>query len=53
MRLTGNRWGADFLTGVAIHFVFKGIDELRTGKKTAYRGQYSFDMNGNEITKRI
>ena len=33
MRLTGNRWGADFLTGVAIHFVFKGMDELRTGKK--------------------
>lgn len=25
--------GADFLTGVAIHFVFKGMDELRTGKK--------------------
>ena len=42
--------GADFLTGVAIHFVFKGIDELRTGKKTAYRGQYSFDMNGNEVS---
>ena len=33
MRLTGNRWGADFLTGVAIHFVFKGMDEIRTGKK--------------------
>ena len=42
--------GADFLTGVAIHFVFKGIDELRTGKKSAYRGQYSFDMNGNEVS---
>ena len=42
--------GADFLTGVAVHFVFKGIDELRTGKKTAYRGQYSFDMNGNEVS---
>ena len=42
--------GADFLTGVAIHFVFKGIDELRTGKKTAYRGQYSFDMNGNDVS---
>jgi len=26
------------------------IDELRTGKKTAYRGQYSFDMNGNEVS---
>ncbi len=35
---------------MAIHFVFKGIDELRTGKKTAYRGQYSFDMNGNEVS---
>ena len=32
MRLTETD-GADFLTGVAIHFVFKGIDELGLVKR--------------------
>lgn len=33
-----------------MHFIFKGISELRINKKTACRGQYSFDMDGNEVS---
>ena len=49
MRLTGNRWGQIFLLVWQYTLYLKAW--MNSGLvKTAYRGQYSFDMNGNEVS---